>query len=90
MQTDRQTDRLFNFSKSTSSMNTITSLKLKLSRVISADSAAHLQKVSSANLQVNLLSLFRITLALHLCMFVANCLLKSQLQSSVLLSLVIP
>ena len=73
-QTDRQTDRLFYFSKS--SMNTITSLKLKLSRVISADSAAHiLQKVSSANLQVNFLSLFRITLALRLCIFIANCLL---------------
>ena len=43
-ETDRQTDRLFYFSKS--SMNTITSLKVKLSRVISADSAAHLlQKV---------------------------------------------
>ena len=42
-QTDRQTDRLFYFSKS--SMNAITSLKVKLSRVISADYAAHLQKV---------------------------------------------
>ena len=43
-QTDRQTDRFFYFSKS--SVNTITSMKVKLSRVISADSAAHLlQKV---------------------------------------------